>query len=262
MPAAEPGPEAGDQPGEHVLEVDVNLEELAEILGEELELPNIEPKARDSGGKDKYTGITRNGPESLRHFRRTFKQALRRQGNPGSYSKESGCDPHREDRRYRSQYLKVPQSNAVILYMMDVSGSIGNEQKEIVRIESFWLDTWPRSQYENPDSISFTIKPRWSMRIPSSHPRVGWNEDLQCIQPCKRSDSKRVLSGRVEYLSVSFSDGDNRRMTTHCLDLLNNELLPAVNVSATIAEGAMEVGSLSRICANLPRARKSPLVRD
>ena len=33
-------------PGEHVLEVEITLEELAEILGEELELPRIEPKGK------------------------------------------------------------------------------------------------------------------------------------------------------------------------------------------------------------------------
>src|SRR5690606_6075091 len=38
--------EAGDQEGQHSLEVDVSLEELAEILGEELELPNIENKGK------------------------------------------------------------------------------------------------------------------------------------------------------------------------------------------------------------------------
>ena len=32
--------------------------------------------------------------------------------------------------------------------MMDVSGSMGDEQKEIVRIESFWIDTWLRKQYK------------------------------------------------------------------------------------------------------------------
>jgi hypothetical protein len=37
---------AGDQAGQHNLEVDVTLEELAEILGEELRLPNIENKGK------------------------------------------------------------------------------------------------------------------------------------------------------------------------------------------------------------------------
>ena len=43
-----PGAEAGDQAGEHVIEVEVSLEELAEILGEELELPRIEPRGTES----------------------------------------------------------------------------------------------------------------------------------------------------------------------------------------------------------------------
>src|SRR4051794_28563464 len=33
--------EAGTEPGEHILEVEVGLDELATILGEELELPRI-----------------------------------------------------------------------------------------------------------------------------------------------------------------------------------------------------------------------------
>ena len=61
------GPGAGNQPGEHILEVDVTLEELADILGEELELPRIEPKGNQDlyTTKDCYTGIHRAGPESL-----------------------------------------------------------------------------------------------------------------------------------------------------------------------------------------------------
>ena len=38
--------EAGSDPGQHVIEVDVTLDELAAILGEELQLPNIEPRGK------------------------------------------------------------------------------------------------------------------------------------------------------------------------------------------------------------------------
>ncbi|MCA9647609.1 MAG: DUF444 family protein, partial [Myxococcales bacterium] len=38
--------QAGSDAGDHVLEVDVTLDELAEILGEELELPQIQPKGK------------------------------------------------------------------------------------------------------------------------------------------------------------------------------------------------------------------------
>jgi len=36
--------------------------------------------------------------------------------------------------------------------MMDVSGSMGEEQKELVRLESFWIDTWLRKNYEGIES--------------------------------------------------------------------------------------------------------------
>jgi hypothetical protein len=36
--------------------------------------------------------------------------------------------------------------------MMDVSGSMGDEQKEIVRIEAFWIDTWLKSQYKKVET--------------------------------------------------------------------------------------------------------------
>src|SRR5207237_3608073 len=50
---------AGDQPGGHILEVELTLEEMASILGEELELPRIEPRGKKNivTSHDKYTGI-------------------------------------------------------------------------------------------------------------------------------------------------------------------------------------------------------------
>ena len=61
------GKQAGQGAGEHNLEVDVTLEELADILGEELELPDILDKGKSKiiNAKDRYTGIRRVGPESL-----------------------------------------------------------------------------------------------------------------------------------------------------------------------------------------------------
>ena len=138
--------QAGDNPGEHSLEVEVALEELAHILGEELELPRIQPKGlkKFEAFERKYTGIRPVGPNSLRNFKRTYKQALRRQIVAGVYNPERPVIiPIREDMRFRSFKEDVkPRHNAVIIYMMDVSGSMGDEQKEIVRIESFWIDTW------------------------------------------------------------------------------------------------------------------------
>src|SRR5262245_53477844 len=78
----------GTQPGSHIMEVEVSLDELADILGEELKLPRIQPKGHHqiTSEKDRYSGIRMTGPESLRHFKRTFRAALRRQLMAGTYN--------------------------------------------------------------------------------------------------------------------------------------------------------------------------------
>jgi len=79
---------AGDQPGGHILEVELTLEEMAEILGEELALPRIQPRGKKNilTRRDRYTSIRQVGPESLRHFKRTYKRALKRQISSGIYN--------------------------------------------------------------------------------------------------------------------------------------------------------------------------------
>ena len=144
---------AGDSPGQHILEVELTLDELAEILGEGLALPRIQPKGRANivEEKDKYTGIRQAGPESLRHFKRTYKKALKRQIASNTYNPDDPMViPVREDKLYRSwnPIFVAPRRTPSILYLMDVSGSMTDDQKEIVRIEAFWIDTWLKSQYD------------------------------------------------------------------------------------------------------------------
>ena len=239
QPSAGQGQGAGDQPGEHLLEVEVSLEELAQILGEELELPRIQPRGERSleSSTDKYTGIHRAGPESLRHFKRTFKEALKRQIMAGLYNPERPVIvPVREDRRYRSWKQKpVPESNAAILYMMDVSGSMGNEQKEIVRIESFWIDTWLKSQYRQIETryIIHDAAAREVDQHTFFHVREsGGTRISSAYQLCKEIVEKDYDVTRWNIYPFHFSDGDNwgGEDTALCMKLLRDFLLPCSNV--------------------------------
>jgi len=148
--------QAGDQPGQHVREVEVTIDELAEILGEELELPRIEPKGHKNivSPSDKFNTISRVGIEGLLHKKRTYKEALKRSISSGDYNPSNPkviFEPN--DKRYKSYRMtKMPETNAVIFYVMDISGSMGDEQKEIARITSFWIDIWLKSQYDGLDT--------------------------------------------------------------------------------------------------------------
>jgi sporulation protein YhbH len=231
--------QAGNQGGNHMLEVDLTLQELAEILGEQLALPKIEPRGHKTvrAKTDKYTGIANVGPNSLRHFKRTFKETLKRQISTGTYNANNPIIiPTKKDMKYRSWKSDVRHENsAVIIYMMDVSGSMGDEQKEIVRTEAFWIDTWLRSQYKG-------IETRYII-----HDATAREVDEQTFFKTRESGGTLISSAyklcqkmiETDYppsdwniYPFHFSDGDNwsGEDTRLCMDILDQELLPNCNV--------------------------------
>jgi len=235
----EGGGQAGQAEGQHTLEVDVSLEELADILGEELELPRIQPRGKDRivSTRIRYTGISPSGPESLRHFKRTYKQALRRQIASGSYNYlRPVIVPVREDRRYRTwKQVPLPETNAVVIYMMDVSGSMGDEQKEIVRIESFWIDTWLRKHYKGLETrfIIHDAVAREVDRDTFFHTREsGGTMISSAYKLCRDMIAADYSTSSWNIYPFHFSDGDNWSAddTRVCVELLRGHILPAVNL--------------------------------
>src|SRR3569832_1770996 len=212
--------QGGNDPGQHIMEVDLSLDELAEILAEELKLPRIEPKGkhRITTTRDKYSGIRRVGPESLRHFKRSFKEALKRQIMLGDYDPDNPTIiPQKKDIRYRSwKEVKSPQSNAIIVFMMDVSGSMGEEQKELVRLESFWIDTWLRKNYEGIESryIVHDVAAKEVDKHTFYHLREDAGTKLSSAFKCAKLllDSHYSPDEWNIYL-FHFSDGDNNTET-------------------------------------------------
>lgn len=232
-------PQAGDQPGGHILEVDLTMEELAEILGEELALPRIEPRGQKNivTEKDKYTSIRSVGPESLRHVKRTYKRALKRQIAAGTYDPVNPkVIPVREDKQYRS-WKETPKPDAVacVIYMMDVSGSMTDEQKEIVRIESFWIDTWLKSQYHGIES-RYIIHDAMAKEVDRDTffktRESGGTMISSAYKLCAKMISEEYPSDLWNIYPFHFSDGDNWSVDdTHtCVELLKKEVLPFVNL--------------------------------
>ncbi|MCK5075481.1 MAG: DUF444 family protein, partial [Calditrichia bacterium] len=231
--------QAGNLPGHHIKEVELTIEELAELMGEELELPKIEPKGKKDivTLKNKYSGISRVGPDSLRHFKRTFREALKRQIISGEFNIDKPrILPIKHDFRYRSwKTTHLPLTNAVIIYIMDVSGSMGDQQKEIVRLETFWIDTWLQSQYKG-------LETRYII-----HDAQAKEVDSETFFTTRESGGTMISSAykiaaniigesypfeEWNIYSFHFSDGDNWASDDNelCLNLLKEKLLPTLNM--------------------------------
>ena len=229
---------AGSEPGGHILEVELTLEELAAILGEELALPRIEPRGKKNivTKRDRYNTIRQVGPESLKHFKRTFKRALKRQISSGTYAPDDPkVVPVRQDKRYRS-WKEVPQPQAVaaIVYMMDVSGSMTDEQKEIVRIEAFWIDTWLKAHYQGVET-AYIIHDAVAQEVDEHtfyHTREsGGTKISSAYELCDKLINTRYPPDQWNVYAFHFSDGDNwGDDIPKCIEILTDRLLPKLNL--------------------------------
>lgn len=229
---------AGSDPGAHVLEVELTMTELANLLAQELELPRIQPKGQGNvmQPKNRYTTVRRVGPESLRHFKRTYVEALRRQITEGSYdTRRPRIVPLKEDRRYRSwESTPEPEANAVIIYLMDVSGSMTQDQKDIVRTEAFWIDMWLRSQYRNVER-RYIIHDAAAKEVDEHtfyHTREsGGTRISTAYKVASELIDQRFSPEAWNIYLFQFSDGDNWGDDNKlALEMLRNDLIPRSNL--------------------------------
>jgi len=133
-------------------------------MQEELQLPNLQPREDDviDEVKIKYNNISLVGPESLRHTSRTMLTALKRLCSTGEINKLHHIPgfkdpvklitPINSDKRYRQhKEIKMPSSNALIIYARDGSASMDETKCEIVSDMAWWIDVWIKRFYKRTE---------------------------------------------------------------------------------------------------------------
>lgn len=146
------GEQAGDQPGIDYYEAEVNLEELESLLFEDLELPNLKPKsAQNIDVTDiAFNDVRKKGIQTNIDKKRTILEAIKRNAREGQSSLSISPD----DLRYKTwTEIRKPESNAVIIAMMDTSGSMGQFEKYVARSFFFWMTRFLRHRYENVEIV-------------------------------------------------------------------------------------------------------------
>lgn len=152
---------AGDRPGMDYYETEITLEELIEIMFEDLELPDMERKRfrevlseRTSKRKCFRRVGVRVHMDKRRTARARIRRRLARDKMKGSSDSEGRFPFHRDDMRYhRLREDLRPQSNAVVLCIMDTSGSMDTLKKYLARSFFFLLYQFVRSRYTHVDVV-------------------------------------------------------------------------------------------------------------
>jgi sporulation protein YhbH len=153
---------AGDRPGHDFYETDVTLEELIDIMFEDLELPEMERKALRQVAAErlwKRKGYRTVGIRVRLDKRRTVRAKIRRElasrrriDEPEE--SEQRFPFHDDDLRYRHKVTDVrEESNAVVICIMDTSGSMDTMKKYLARSFFFLLYQFISTKYQNVEIV-------------------------------------------------------------------------------------------------------------
>jgi uncharacterized protein len=152
---------AGDRPGVDYYETDVTLDELIDIMFEDLELPDLERKKLreiESERQSRRKGYRPVGIRVRLDKRRTVKEKIRRRfashAQPYIQGSTVRFPFHQKDLTYRHRTTDIrKESNAVVLCMMDTSGSMDTTKKYLARSFFFLLCQFAATKYRNVEII-------------------------------------------------------------------------------------------------------------
>ncbi|MBI3785454.1 MAG: sporulation protein YhbH [Deltaproteobacteria bacterium] len=153
---------AGSDPGVDYYETDVTLDELIDIMFEDLELPDLERKRLRQVASErtaKRKGYRAAGLRVRLDKRRTVKAKLRRRlatrHTSEHFEENRERFPfHDEDLTYRHMVPDIRnESNAVVICIMDTSGSMDTMKKYLARSFFFLLYQFIRTKYRNVELV-------------------------------------------------------------------------------------------------------------
>lgn len=154
------GSSAGNEEGEEIYETEVTIDDVISYLSEELELPDIDPKKRSeqvTQNSIKKSGYQKHGIKPRLAKKKTVVEKLKRKQGAKRANKELGAKvslcrfPFKEEDLRYHKIKRVPKRdfNAVILCIMDTSGSMDSTKKFLARSFFFVLSRFIRMKYNN-----------------------------------------------------------------------------------------------------------------
>ncbi|WP_227765168.1 sporulation protein YhbH [Zhaonella formicivorans] len=155
---------AGNEPGEDIYETEVTIEDIIHYLFEDLNLPFLERKKFSeilSESSHKRSGYQKKGITPRLAKKRTVvekikrKQATIKSLREAELEEEIGRFPFKEDdlRYHRVKETRKRELNAVVICIMDTSGSMDQAKKYLARSFFFLLHQFIKMKYLNVEVV-------------------------------------------------------------------------------------------------------------
>jgi hypothetical protein len=148
------GERGGDKPGVDIYETEITIEELANIVFDALELPDLENRGKRKIRSEVYhfDDIRKAGPMSSIERKRTVRANMERNAKEIGRAVIRGIE--RKDIRYQTWEIEEEEeAAAVVMAIMDTSGSMTEFKKFICRTFFSWMVRFLRTQYKQVEIV-------------------------------------------------------------------------------------------------------------
>ncbi|CAH0287272.1 sporulation protein YhbH [Peribacillus simplex] len=227
------GQGAGDKAGEDYYEAEVSMMELEEALFSQLELPNLQKKehAEHTLEHIEFNDIRKTGLMGNIDKKKTMISAFKRNALRG----DPGFHPiYKEDFKFKTwNEIQKPDSKAVVLAMMDTSGSMGLWEKYMARSFFFWMNRFLRTKYETVE-IEFIAHHTEAKVVPEedffSKGESGGTICSSVYRKALELIDHKYDPAKFNIYPFHFSDGDNLTSdNVRCVKLVE-ELMKVSNM--------------------------------
>jgi sporulation protein YhbH len=147
--------QGGNEEGGVQYTLEFRIDDIVDWLWEEMELPNLEAKAGKSRDDDwTREGWDRRGARSRLDRRRSMKESIKRRGSQAAAGIEDSPSFTDDDLRFRQLAKREqPATLAVVILLLDMSGSMGERERQISKTFFFWAIQGLRRQYRDLELV-------------------------------------------------------------------------------------------------------------
>ncbi|MFX0558705.1 sporulation protein YhbH [Tepidibacillus infernus] len=206
------GQGAGDQPGQDIYEAEITVEEIEEMLFKDLELPHLKRKPNQEiiVEEIRFNDVRKKGLMGNIDKRRTILENLKRNSLKGEAKIHQISN---DDLRFKTwEEIIIPHSKAVVIAMMDTSGSMGMFEKYIARTFFFWMVRFLRTKYEHVEIVFVAHHTEAKEVTEEEFFTRGESGGTICSSAYRKAIEiidKRYPLDRYNIYPFHFSDGDN-----------------------------------------------------
>lgn len=216
----------GGDGGDHHYEDEISVDEMVDIVLEDLNLPWLKPNEESfiESKEEIFNSIEKKGLMSNLDIKRTLINNIKR--NISKKNKNIIGDFSNDDLRFRDWDNEIEySSNANIYMMMDVSGSMTKERRDIAKTYYFWMVQFLKRKYKKinlffivHDTTAKFVNQKEFFTISAA----GGTKCSSAFELARDHILENYADDKYNNYVFEFSDGDNIKSDSlKCVKIIN-----------------------------------------